>query len=150
MRRTVFYSWQSDLPAAGNRNLIEDCLRRSIKAIGRDEEAAVDPVLDRDTANVPGTPDIATRIMAKIAMADVFVADVSIVNRDAEGRLTPNPNVLLELGYAIAELGWDNVLLVQNTAYGGPDLLPFDLRGRRTIVYEAPENWTSPSFVDTC
>lgn len=141
MRRTVFYSWQSDLPAAGNRNLIEDCLRRSIKAIGRDEEAAVEPVLDRDTANVPGTPDIATRIMAKIAMADVFVADVSIVNRDAEGRLTPNPNVLLELGYAIAELGWDNVLLVQNTAFGGPELLPFDLRGRRTIVYEAPENF---------
>lgn len=141
MRRTVFYSWQSDLPAAGNRNLIEDCLRRSIKAIGRDEEAAVEPVLDRDTANVPGTPDIATRIMAKIAMADVFVADVSIVNRDAEGRLTPNPNVLLELGYAISELGWDNVLLVQNTAFGGPELLPFDLRGRRTIVYEAPENF---------
>ena len=94
MRRTVFYSWQSDLPAAGNRNLIEDCLRRSIKAIGRDEEAAVEPVLDRDTANVPGTPDIATRIMAKIAMADVFVADVSIVNRDAERRAGLPPTLM--------------------------------------------------------
>jgi len=141
MKRTIFYSWQSDLASAGNRNLIDECLRRSIKAIGRDEDASVEPVLDRDTANVPGTPDIAARILAKIAMADVFVADVSIVNRDAGGRPTPNPNVLVELGYAIAELGWDNVLLVQNGAFGGPELLPFDLRGRRTVVYDAPEGF---------
>lgn len=137
MKRTVFYSWQSDLPAAGNRNLIEASLTRAIRAIALDGTAGVEPVLDRDTANLAGAPDIAHSILAKIAMADMFVADVSIINTGA-ARPSPNPNVLIELGYAIAELGWENVVLVQNTAFGGPELLPFDLRARRTVTYNLP------------
>lgn len=136
MRRTIFYSWQSDLAGRTNRNLIEDSLKRAIRAIARDEDAGVEPVLDRDTANLAGAPDIAQSILAKIATADMFVADVSIVNEPQQGRPTPNPNVLVELGYAVAELGWENVVLVMNIAYGGPEQLPFDLRGRRTVVYE--------------
>jgi hypothetical protein len=138
MRRTVFYSWQSHLPAAGNRNLIEDCLTRAVRSIGRDADTKVEPVLDRDTANLAGAPDIAHSILAKIDVSDVFVADVSIINADA-ARPTPNPNVLIELGYAVAQLGWGKVILVQNGAFGGPELLPFDLRGRRTVVYEASD-----------
>lgn len=134
MQRIVFYSWQSDLPSAGNRNLIQDSLDRAIRAIGRDQDAGIQAVLDRDTANLAGTPDIANSIFAKIAVSDVFVADVSIVNTGSN-RPSPNPNVLLELGYAIAELGWENTILVMNGAYGGPELLPFDLRGRRIVVY---------------
>lgn len=134
MRRVVFYSWQSDLPSRGNRGFINDALARAIKSIAADDDAALEPVLDRDTANVEGTPDIAHSILAKISAADVFVADVSIVNTGSS-RPSPNPNVLVELGYAAAELGWENVILVQNTAFGGPELLPFDLRGRRVITY---------------
>ena len=29
--RTVFYSWQSDLPNATNRGFIEDCLERALE-----------------------------------------------------------------------------------------------------------------------
>ena len=140
MKRTVFYSWQSDLPGQVNRSLIEESLRRAIRAIARDGDAGVEPVLDRDTANLAGAPDIAQSILAKIAMADVFVADVSIVSGTGDRRPTPNPNVLIELGFAVAELGWENVVLVQNGAYGGPERLPFDLRGRRTVTYELPED----------
>lgn len=136
MKRTIFYSWQSDLASRTNRNLIEDSLKRALRAIARDEDAGVEPVLDRDTANLIGTPDIAQSILAKIATADIFVADVSIVSGPQQGRPTPNPNVLIELGYAVAELGWENVVLVMNSAYGGPEQLPFDLRGRRTVTYE--------------
>lgn len=143
MKRTVFYSWQSDLPAAGNRNVIEESLNRAIRAIRRDDTAGVEPVLDRDTANLAGAPDIAHSILAKIAVADVFVADVSIINTGGK-RPCPNPNVLVELGYAIAELGWNNVVLVQNTAFGGPELLPFDLRGRRTVTYELANGGNRP------
>jgi hypothetical protein len=138
MKRTVFYSWQSDLPATGNRNLIQDSLERALRAIRRDDNAGLEPVLDRDTANLAGAPDIAHSILSKIAMSDVFVADVSIIN-PGSARPSPNPNVLIELGYAIAELGWENVVLVQNSAFGGPEALPFDLRGRRTVVYDMPE-----------
>jgi hypothetical protein len=64
---------------------------------------------------------------------------VSIVNPNT-ARPSPNPNVLIELGYAIAELGWENTILVMNGAYGGPDQLPFDLRGRRTVVYQKADS----------
>ncbi len=134
MRRIVFYSWQSDLPSRGNRGLIGDALERAIRAIANDEAASLEPVLDRDTAGLGGTPDIAHSILAKISAADVFVADVSIVSEGTR-RPSPNPNVLVELGYAAAELGWENIVLVQNTAFGGPELLPFDLRGRRVVTY---------------
>jgi len=39
----------------------------------------------------------------KIDVADVFVADVSIVGGSIE-RPAPNPNVLIELGYALCSL----------------------------------------------
>ncbi|MGZ8174461.1 MULTISPECIES: hypothetical protein [Methylobacter] len=135
MKRTIFYSWQSDLDASGNRNLIEDALKRSIKSIKKDDTESVEPVLDRDTAGISGSPSISESIFAKITLADVFVADVSLINPESGKRLTPNPNVLVELGYAIAQLGWERVVLVQNTAYGSPEDLPFDLRGRRVVPY---------------
>src|ERR1019366_9830222 len=50
-------------------------------------------------------------------------------------RRTPNPNVLLELGYAAKRLTWDNVICVFNTAFGKTEDLPFDLRHRRMCVY---------------
>lgn len=135
MRRSIFYSWQSDLDNGVNRNLIEDALKRALKAISRDESETIDPVLDRDTVGIAGSPSISESIFAKICFADAFVADVTIINNDSIGRRTPNPNVLIELGYAIAQLGWDRILLIQNTAFGGPEELPFDLRGRRIVTY---------------
>jgi len=139
MKRRLFYSWQSDLPASITRNLIQDALERAAKAIARDESQWVRPVIDRDTAGLDGTPNIADSIFAKIASSDAFVADVSIANPGTGGRPSPNPNVLIELGYAVGKLGWGRVLLIQNTAFGAPDDLPFDLRGRRTVTYHAPE-----------
>jgi hypothetical protein len=64
---------------------------------------------------------------------------VSIINSSAKGRETPNPNVLLELGYAISQLGWDRILLVENTAFGSPERLPFDLRARRVVSYSSTD-----------
>lgn len=111
MKRSIFYSWQSDLEGAGNRNLIEDALKRALKSIRRDESETVEPVLDRDTAGLSGAPSISESILAKISLADVFVADVSIINKGSTRRLISNPNVLIELGYAIAQLGWERFFL---------------------------------------
>src|SRR5689334_4382613 len=105
-RRTIiFFSWQSDSPRSTNHSFIEECLERVIKELKRDEELKVEPVLDRDTRGVPGSPDIVGTIFDKIQQSEVFVADVSIINPGGPGRLTPNPNVLIELGYALSYLG---------------------------------------------
>lgn len=130
----VFYSWQSTSPKT-NRSLIGEALEKAVKALKKDGEVTVEPVIDRDTAGVPGSPDIAATIFAKIEKASMFVADVSLVIH-GEGRSSPNPNVLVELGYAAHALGWDRILLVANTVFGELTELPFDLRPRRSAKYE--------------
>lgn len=137
MQCVVFYSWQSDHPNSVNRGLIQDALEKAAKEIRDDDSILVDPVVDRDTVGVPGSPDITATIFSKIDKAQIFVCDVTIVNQHSH-REAPNPNVLIELGYAIRALGPDRIVMVMNTAFGGPELLPFDLRNKRVLVYSAP------------
>jgi hypothetical protein len=139
MNCKIFYSWQSDLPNATNRGFIEKALENAAKSIRNDDSIKVEPVIDRDTKDVPGSPDIAHTIFDKIEQAQVFVCDVSIINQNAPSRPTPNPNALIELGYAIKALGWQKIILVMNTAFGKPEELPFDLRMRRAIAYYMPQ-----------
>ena len=147
MSEVVFYSWQSDLPNATNRGFIQQALEQAVKSIVSDASLSVEPVIDRDTSGVPGSPEIVRSIFDKISRAAVFVADVSLINGSAMGlgRPTPNPNVLVELGYALYALGPARLLLVLNTAYGQPEQLPFDLRMRRTLSYHMPKNVLSRS-----
>lgn len=135
-RRIVFYSWQSDLPNSTNRTFIENALKKAAKTIKDDETIEIEPVIERDTQGVAGSPEIARTIFQKIEQADIFVCDISIINLNTSGRLTPNPNVLIELGFAIHALGEKRIVMVLNKAYGDPELLPFDLRTRRNMAYK--------------
>lgn len=136
MSDTVFYSWQSDLPNTTNRGFIQAALEKAAKAIRNDDSVEIEPVIDRDTQGVGGSPDIASTIFDKIEQASIFVCDVSFINPDArEGRLTPNPNILLELGYALKVLGASRIIMVMNTAFGRAEDLPFDLRLKRVLSY---------------
>ena len=112
-----------------------EALERATKAIQSDATLGVEPVVDRDTAGVPGSPEIAATILKKITQAAVFVPDVSLVTSGEPLRSSPNPNVLVELGFAIAQLGWGRIVMVMNTEFGEPPSLPFDLRGRRIVTY---------------
>lgn len=134
----VFYSWASDHPNNTNRSFIERALHQAAKVVRADDTIQIEPVIDRDTQGVPGSPDIASTIFAKIDQADMFVCDISIVDDQAR-RPAPNPNVLLELGYALKVLGPDRIIMVMNSAFGTPELLPFDLRMRRVTSYRRPE-----------
>src|SRR5438552_12222613 len=120
MADTVFYSWQTDLPSPTNRSFIETALEAATKTLREDGSIQVEPVVDRDTAGIPGSPDISSTIFGKIDQARVFVCDVSIINQGTkeERRLTPNPNVLIELGYAFKALGAHRILMVMNAAFG--------------------------------
>lgn len=138
MKKTVFYSWQSDLPNSTNRSLIESALREASTEIATDETVGIDPVIDRDTLGSAGAPDIATTIFKKIVDADLFFADVSFV-ANTRKRSFPNPNVLIELGYALHAKGHEALILVFNKASGRLEDLPFDLKMRRILTYELSE-----------
>lgn len=135
----VFYSWQSDLQGKFNRYFIEDCMQRAIKELDREGIINIDFILDRDTKKVKGTPEIVKVIFDKIKNSNLFVADISIINSGHLNRKTPNPNVLIELGYAAGILGWENIICVFNSSMGKIEDLPFDIRTRRILSYNLGE-----------
>jgi len=133
---TLFYAWQSDTPTRSGRNFVENAASKALKGVHASGVLDLAPRLDKDTKGVPGMPDIANTILDKIRASSAILADLTFVGKDAlhpesKEKLLPNPNVLLELGYAIAHLGWESVICVMNTHYGDNKDLPFDLRHRR-------------------
>lgn len=129
--KTVFYAWQSDLPNNTNRGFVEECLERAI-AIANEKRPKIERLaLDKDTQGESGMPIVAEVIFQKIASCAVFVPDLSFVTPTAAARAISNPNVLLELGYALRAIGDRRIVGLFNSAYGSTDDLPFDLRTRR-------------------
>lgn len=140
MSQSIFYSWQSDSPAKTNRYFIRDCVADAIKKLNKDQSLTEAVRIDHDTANVPGSPDIANTIFSKISGAMAFVADLTLCSASSSGKASPNPNVLIELGYAFSEIGDARVIGVMNTALGEPKDLPFDLSHKRwPIQYKLDE-----------
>lgn len=128
MGKTIFFSWQQDLPRETNQNFIENCIRNAIKKV-KTINASLVFKLDRATDRVPGSPDIKDSILEKISSSSIFICDISFITSARAIKKCPNPNVLFELGYAISLLGNEKVLCVFNADYGKIENLPFDLRG---------------------
>ncbi|MEO8000668.1 MAG: hypothetical protein ABI644_02245 [Arenimonas sp.] len=134
----IFWSWQSDNDQDSGRYFVRDVLNKLAKTLNseaeaeeaeRDEEADTIKV-DHDTKGVGGSPIIAETILRKIKEAAVFVADVTPIGLSVSGKKQlANPNVMIELGYALLALGHERIVLVMNEAENGSmENLPFDLR----------------------
>jgi hypothetical protein len=132
---TVFYSWQSDTDSDANRSFIRRALDGAIKKVNGTVAVEDAPRVDSGMEGVAGSPEVATVMFEKIRDSGVVVGDVSLVGaiarHDGSSKRTPNPNVLLELGYAAATLGWGRVIGVMNEHFGSAFEQPFDLRNRR-------------------
>jgi len=104
---TVFFSWQLDRPSSDCRNFIEKALESAVRNISRDiaiDEPPRDIQVDKDMKNVAGSPPIFNTILEKIERAAVFIPDLTFVGTRANGDPTPNPNALIEYGYALKTL----------------------------------------------
>ena len=109
----------------------------------------IELIPDEATRERFGTPDVMHSIFDKIDDCDLFIADVSIVGNylppksveddDPKSKFFPNPNVLLELGYAAASKTWDRCICFANTNFGGIADLPFDLNHRRITAFSYAE-----------
>jgi hypothetical protein len=115
--------------------LIEICIKNAIRQSRQTKPFSLNISVDKATRDVSGTPDITDSIFIKINKCNAFIADISIINGDYEKKKTPNPNVLLELGYAARTLGWERIICICNIDFGDLNELPFDLRNRRIIKY---------------
>jgi hypothetical protein len=133
---TIFYSWQSDLPSKINRGFIREALSIAIREVTKDLSLYEDPRLDQDTQGIPGSPEIVNSILTKIDSCSMFIADLTLARQGI-----PNPNVLIEYGYALKAKGHECIIGVMNDAFGLPDNLPFDLKARRwPIRYHLAQN----------
>lgn len=140
MSKILFFSWQSDLPNRENRSFIEKCINTAIKELKKDDKFTLDFICDRDTKSIPGSPDITQTIFEKIDKSALFICDISIINSLDSSRKCPNPNVLIELGYASRTLGWDRMICLYNLDYGRIEDIPFDLRQKRILTYSLQNN----------
>lgn len=132
--KNIFFSWQSDLDSKTHRNYIERCIKNSIRSLNKEEELNVFLEYDRDTIGLHGSPDISLTIFNKIDKCSLYIADVSNIIQN-QARLMPNPNVLLELGYAINVLGWEKIICFFDINTGSIEDLPFDIRQKRILAY---------------
>lgn len=116
---SIFYSWQSDMPKT--RNAIKSAI-----ADAAQQYSNVSVV--EATSNRTGSPDIVDSLLEHIDEADLFIADLTPIytfeKKDGTVKKSPNPNVLIELGYASKTLGWDRIICVVD---GDPSELPFDI-----------------------
>ena len=137
----IFFSWQSD--DNDERKLIRKSLTNVIEVF---KKAGKTIIIDSDMRNVPGSQDIPNTLFNKIELSDIFVADVNLVfaSLHRENTFSPNPNVMIELGYAASKLGWNNIIMLLNTSKRRIEDLPFDIRQRSILWYDknTPEEIT--------
>ncbi len=128
----VFFSWQADINES--RKIINKTLEKAAKELNA-RHADWHVNITSDTRGEDGSPDIEDAVLQKIREAHIFVADITpIAQLEKEGnrKLLPNPNVMIELGYAIRRMDIDKqvILLVneENDAinYNAKDM-PFDI-----------------------
>lgn len=151
MRKTVFWSWQSDLSAAITKDFIKAALAQALEKVAEELqlETADRLELDHDTKGEPGLVEIVSTIFKKIDDCEIFVADITPIAEAGTSmkKKIPNPNVMLELGYAMREVGPQRVITVANLAFGGnPEEMPFDLRHRRGAITYNLESATDPAI----
>ncbi len=137
MEYRIFFSWQSDTDARINRSLIQHALREACDTLESQQDHRF--FVDEATREAHGAVDIPASIENKVQRCDMFVGDVTIINKGTAERSTPNPNVMFEMGMAALSCGWDRVVPIFNENFGGFEILPFDIRHRRCMSYRLAE-----------
>ncbi len=128
----IFWSWQSDTDGKVGRHFVREALEAAIEDL-REDLSLSEPVrgglhLDHDRKGVSGSPDLVRTILDKIRESSILIADVTPVGETPEGKRLINSNVAIELGYAMAHIGDEAILMVFNSHMGTREDLPFDLR----------------------
>jgi hypothetical protein len=97
------------LPDNTNKLAIKSMLQKAKNTIETDRNTNI--IIDEAIRNKADNPNISLTILEKIDTADMFISDISTINKTDinSNRKTPNPNVMYELGYAVARLVWEKL-----------------------------------------
>lgn len=140
----IFYSWQSDV--AKSRQIIKKSMQATIQKLK--DEYGYDIIIDEGTRDVPGAPSIDRTIFEKIDKCDVFLCDVTPIAKVGEKEI-PNPNVMTELGYALAKVGENQVVFVAMSGDWNNNFMPFDIRNRRIGTFKSEKDCNLDFEIET-
>lgn len=126
----LFFSWQSE--DKKSRKALDLALQNAVDAL---KDKGISLKIDHSTLGESGMPSIDQTILRKIDDCDIFLADVTPVDRYHQTlgngqqvtKEIPNPNVLLELGYAMSALGVGYVIVAAHQGNWIPSNMPFDI-----------------------
>ena len=133
-----------------NKTLLIKCINRAIKQLEK-EKTFKDVTFEfqEGISGISGTPRVAEMMMQRARECDIFIGDMTIVQRlgrfaqcevrhnKSFMRYSPNSNVLMEYAIAYNKTNdfWQQVILVMNTVNGdvkdNAELFPFDIREER-------------------
>lgn len=146
----VFWSWQSDHPSRISKDFVKNAFEAALilknENLVIDFDARPDTLeLDHDTKGLTGPVDIIDVIKKKIDACDHFIADITPVARTDAGKAIPNPNVMIEMGYALRTKSIEQLTFVANSRFfKGVNDIPFDIRTRRApLTYDLGLNSTN-------
>jgi hypothetical protein len=149
MSYKVFFAFQMDTEDTFGKGFIQSAIEL---AIAQFKVEGINITLDFGFRGTPGTPLLIDEMLKKSNDSDMVIVDLTytsakewlnaeIIDEDNDSKWicipktdrkpSPNPNVLLETGYAWAKKGTYRTLAVMNEAFGTPDDLPVDLKGFR-------------------
>ncbi|MEX9888043.1 hypothetical protein AB7W89_18355 [Providencia rettgeri] len=134
----IFYSWQSSYDERKNRFYIRDALTKAVTHLNEKQSTFIYE-WDQATDYSSGSPDILATILAKISASQIVISDVTVIPQNGTPKNEfPNPNVMFELGFAVAKIGWGRIITLLNSSEGhGPKDLPFDINKQRVSLYNS-------------
>jgi len=127
LANTIFFAWQLDTKPEDNKTFIWESIVSACEKCENTTTPELSPRPEKDTEGVSGSPNIVQTIFKKIDQCSLFIADVTFVGKTNSNKYISNPNVLIELGYAVKTIGWERTILVLNNAHGKANELPFDI-----------------------
>lgn len=134
----LFFSWQSD--DNKTNKLLSEALHKAVDNIKVFHGYQI--LIEESTSNTPGSPQIVQTILDKIDSCDIFLADITPIcsyskqgNGQTPTKQVPNPNVLMELGYAMSALGLSYTICVAHQGQWNPNDLPFDINHNRIYQF---------------
>lgn len=140
MTYKAFYSWQSDKKDVSQR--IENALNNKFKEL---ENKGIYIELVKATDGISGSRILEEVILENIKRCDFFIADLTPVTKhttcDGKTKLVPNPNCMLEFGYALRHFTSERVIAYMQLEEDDNHYeLPFDLNHRTYNHFKQGDN----------
>jgi hypothetical protein len=138
----IFYIWQSDLKRS--RNHVDEALKLVVAEAAREWNVGRPLRVETGSMIGDGAVPIDSKIFERIRAAAIVVADFTPVGEFCDARC-PNPNVLVEVGFALGCKEPEQVWLTEWTgahesgsASAGKGPLPFDVDKVHRLTYAQP------------